>query len=621
MAEGGGTGITTMPVLQSLSQARDKWGDHAAGAIWDASIVKVILGGTSSARDLQDLSALIGERDERTDTISVGDYGSRSLQRSIRRVPVMPPETIRTLPFGTGAGPAAQRPAAGHRPASLDLTTGCGASPPGSIRRRTRPSPTLAGQHSSSRLDGSAHLTPNSGRQQRRRASSGVKMSIPTQMSLAGFIATVPDLHFSKAGAPRFHARVGCEHFRKEVDGSFTKLDPTFHDLVIFNDTALTAYERFKKGDSFLASGYIHEYEVESNGTTVIRDEFIARRIGHDTQRTKYEVRRRQVAPAEAPVTAPAAARRRPVSEPVAEPRLAAVSDFGPADRDLPDGPINWLTLGPDEARSAFLDLNRWVNFVRVALRAAAHGDPAVLAPPRRADLGAVGAASALVERLPPGCAPVGARALASRLRRRAGPAAGVGGDQRHPARPRPADPGHGLARRSPCRRRRRGRDLRPRRGLPQLPAGGLPPAAAQPAADVHDRRHRHTSPQQHRRIGDTAVTRPTVRHPPIEGTPPMLLAHAVALAEARTYIAALADLAVSPDASLAYERTLLYLDSIHGDDVPALDTGGLIDDRTALYVVAESAVEELVDHGVDALQVELVLAMLDEARELDAPV
>ncbi len=54
-----------------------------------------------AARDLQDLSALIGERDERTDSISVGDYGSRSLQRSMRRVPVMPPEVIRTLPFGT----------------------------------------------------------------------------------------------------------------------------------------------------------------------------------------------------------------------------------------------------------------------------------------------------------------------------------------------------------------------------------------------------------------------------------------------------------------------------------------------------------------------------------------
>lgn len=90
-----------MPVLQSLSQARDKWGDHAAGAIWDASIVKLILGGTSSAKDLQDLSALIGERDEKTDTVSIGDYGSRSLQRSVRRVPVMPPEAIRMLPFGT----------------------------------------------------------------------------------------------------------------------------------------------------------------------------------------------------------------------------------------------------------------------------------------------------------------------------------------------------------------------------------------------------------------------------------------------------------------------------------------------------------------------------------------
>src|SRR5680860_258403 len=102
MAEGGGTGITTMPVLQSLSQARSRWGDHAASTIWDASIVKVILGGASASRDLQELSVLIGEREERSDTVSIGDYGQRSLQRSTRRVSVMPPERIRTLPFGTG---------------------------------------------------------------------------------------------------------------------------------------------------------------------------------------------------------------------------------------------------------------------------------------------------------------------------------------------------------------------------------------------------------------------------------------------------------------------------------------------------------------------------------------
>ena len=61
----------------------------------------------------------------------------------------------------------------------------------------------------------------------------------------------------------------------------------------------------------------------------------------------------------------------------MSEPRLAAAPGFGPADQDLPDGPINWLTLGPEEARSAFLDLNRWVNFVRVA-----YGLPPAVIPP-----------------------------------------------------------------------------------------------------------------------------------------------------------------------------------------------------------------------------------------------
>lgn len=102
MAEGGGTGITTMPVLQSLAQAREKWSENAAGAIWDASIVKIILGGASNSRDLHDLTTLIGERDEITDSTTIGDHGSRSAQRSIRRVPIMPPDVIRTLPFGTG---------------------------------------------------------------------------------------------------------------------------------------------------------------------------------------------------------------------------------------------------------------------------------------------------------------------------------------------------------------------------------------------------------------------------------------------------------------------------------------------------------------------------------------
>jgi type IV secretion system protein VirD4 len=56
MSEGGGTGICTLVVLPSLAQARAVWGEHQAGAIWDSAIVKVILGGGSNARDLDDLT-------------------------------------------------------------------------------------------------------------------------------------------------------------------------------------------------------------------------------------------------------------------------------------------------------------------------------------------------------------------------------------------------------------------------------------------------------------------------------------------------------------------------------------------------------------------------------------
>lgn len=35
-------------------------------------------------------------------SVTLGDYGSRTNQRSVRRVPIMPPDRIRTMPFGTG---------------------------------------------------------------------------------------------------------------------------------------------------------------------------------------------------------------------------------------------------------------------------------------------------------------------------------------------------------------------------------------------------------------------------------------------------------------------------------------------------------------------------------------
>ncbi|WP_270889258.1 type IV secretory system conjugative DNA transfer family protein [Pedococcus sp. 5OH_020] len=101
MSDGGGTGISTVVVLQSLAQARAVWGEHAAAAIWDAAVVKVILGGASNARDLEDLSRLIGQRTERTTSTNTGPQGVKSTSTSTTQVPILEAAQLRTLPFGT----------------------------------------------------------------------------------------------------------------------------------------------------------------------------------------------------------------------------------------------------------------------------------------------------------------------------------------------------------------------------------------------------------------------------------------------------------------------------------------------------------------------------------------
>ena len=101
MSEGGGSGITTVAVLQSLAQARDRWGREAAQAIWDSAIVKVVLGGSASADDLADLSRLLGEREVRewSETRHGGSM-ARSLSSSTRYRPVLEPSELRRLGFG-----------------------------------------------------------------------------------------------------------------------------------------------------------------------------------------------------------------------------------------------------------------------------------------------------------------------------------------------------------------------------------------------------------------------------------------------------------------------------------------------------------------------------------------
>lgn len=99
LADGGGSGITTVAVLQSLAQARARWGPHAADALWDAATTKVLLGGLAQADDLTRISRLAGEIDEPTRSRTTGPGGG-SVSVSMRRLPALPVERLRCLPPG-----------------------------------------------------------------------------------------------------------------------------------------------------------------------------------------------------------------------------------------------------------------------------------------------------------------------------------------------------------------------------------------------------------------------------------------------------------------------------------------------------------------------------------------
>lgn len=117
-------------------------------------------------------------------------------------------------------------------------------------------------------------------------------MALHTQQSISGFIASEPQQSTTEKGDTRLYVRIGQPHFRRNDDGSFTELEPSFHDMVAYRATAERALDRFAKGDSFIAEGYTRLFPVERDGQVVEAEEFVAKKLGHDLARTSYEVDR-----------------------------------------------------------------------------------------------------------------------------------------------------------------------------------------------------------------------------------------------------------------------------------------------------------------------------------------
>jgi single-strand DNA-binding protein len=118
-------------------------------------------------------------------------------------------------------------------------------------------------------------------------------VAIKTTQSINGFIASDPRITFNDDGQARFYARIGINHYRRNDDGSFTELEPSFHDLIQFGKGAELSTERFRRGDNFLAQGYVRDYTHVVDGEERTEQQFVTNRLAHDPNTTTYEVQRR----------------------------------------------------------------------------------------------------------------------------------------------------------------------------------------------------------------------------------------------------------------------------------------------------------------------------------------
>lgn len=126
-------------------------------------------------------------------------------------------------------------------------------------------------------------------------------MTILIRQSLEGMFLTGLRPGTTRTGVPVLRARVRTQQWQRKGK-TFTPGEAVTCDLVVFHESTQRARTRFRPGDAFIASGRINTYDVTRDGKTMQREEFVARRLGHDAARTRYKVtrtrRRLQPAPA-----------------------------------------------------------------------------------------------------------------------------------------------------------------------------------------------------------------------------------------------------------------------------------------------------------------------------------
>jgi type IV secretion system protein VirD4 len=97
-----GRGVVVAYVLQSLGQARARWGADRAAVLLDNSTSLLVLGGGKSDRDLAALARLGGQRYRSRRSHGHGDRAGYNLTIADERLPVLDPADLRRLRPGDG---------------------------------------------------------------------------------------------------------------------------------------------------------------------------------------------------------------------------------------------------------------------------------------------------------------------------------------------------------------------------------------------------------------------------------------------------------------------------------------------------------------------------------------
>lgn len=75
-------------------------GERGGQTIINNSNAKLVFGGLGHAKDLDDLSRLCGNRDDRVRQMNTGTNGARSASFHVRQIPVLAPHEVRQIPDG-----------------------------------------------------------------------------------------------------------------------------------------------------------------------------------------------------------------------------------------------------------------------------------------------------------------------------------------------------------------------------------------------------------------------------------------------------------------------------------------------------------------------------------------